>query len=58
MIIGSKVKVLFLDEGRTKVVFGTLNEVNDTYIVVDDVMIGLGANFISCLPQNREENHE
>ena len=48
---GRQVKVLFSDAGRTKVVTGTLNEVKDTYIVVDEMVIGLGLNFISCKPQ-------
>lgn len=50
-LIGRQVKVLFSDAGRTKVVTGILNETKETYIVVDDMVIGLGHNFISCKPQ-------
>ena len=50
-LIGSRVKVLYRDEDRTKVIYGILNEANNTYIVVDTVIIGLGSNFISCKPQ-------
>jgi hypothetical protein len=49
--IGQKVKACFSDEGRTKVVYGILNEVHENYIVIDSVIIGLGTNFISCIPQ-------
>ena len=52
---GSKVKVLFCDEGKTKVIKGVLREVGDTYIIVDSVIIGLGNSFISCIPQNDKE---
>jgi uncharacterized protein (UPF0128 family) len=50
-LIGQRVKVRYLDDGSTHVVKGILQEVNDTYIVVDDVVIGLGSNFISCVKQ-------
>lgn len=50
-LIGKKVKVLFLDNGKTKVVIGTLKTVDDNYIVVDSIAIGTGKNFISCIPQ-------
>jgi len=50
-LIGKKVKVLFVDNGKTKVVVGVLNDVFETYIVVDQVAIGLGSNFVSCIPQ-------
>jgi len=50
-LIGKKVKVLFLDNSRTKVISGILTQVSDTYIVVDSVAVGLGTNFISCIPQ-------
>jgi hypothetical protein len=50
-LIGKQVKALFLDDGKTKVVMGILNEVTENYIVVEDVIIGLGSNFISCIPQ-------
>jgi len=52
--LNKKVKVLFLDDGRSKVIVGILNESNDHYIVVDNVAIGLGQNFISCIPQEGE----
>ena len=52
---GKRVKVLFCDEGKTKVIKGVLREVGETYIVVDSVIIGLGNNFISCIPQNDQE---
>jgi hypothetical protein len=55
-LLGKKVKVLFLDNGKTKVVNGILNQVFETYIIVDQVAIGLGSNFISCIPQ--EGKHE
>lgn len=51
-LIGKRVKVKYLDEGTTCIVRGDLKEVvNDSYIVVNDVIIGLGKNFISCIPQ-------
>ena len=50
-LLNKQVKVLFLDNGRTKVVEGILNEIKENYIIVDSVVIGLGSNFISCLPQ-------
>ena len=50
-LIGQRVKVRYLDDGLTHVVKGVLQEVNDTYIVVDDVVVGLGSNFISCVKQ-------
>jgi len=52
---GQKVKVLFLDNGKTKVIKGTLKQVHETYIIVDTVIIGLGSNFISCIPQEEKE---
>jgi len=52
-LLGSPVKVLYVDDGKTKAVIGILNEVNldNNYIVVKDVIIGLGPNFISCIPR-------
>lgn len=50
-LIGKRVKALYTDEGTTHVVKGILQEANTTYIVVNDVIIGLGSNFISCIPQ-------
>jgi len=48
-MLGQEVKALFSDEGKTKVVRGILTEVNEKYIVVNNVVIGLGDNFISCI---------
>jgi len=50
-LLGKQVKALFSDNGKTKIIIGTLNEVTENYIVVEDVVIGLGSNFISCIPQ-------
>jgi len=49
-LIGKQVKALFLDNDKTKVIVGTLNDVTENYIIVEDVIIGLGSNFISCIP--------
>ena len=53
-LLGKYVKVKYLDENTTCIVKGILNGVNDSYIIVNDVVIGLGSNFISCIPQNGE----
>ena len=53
-LIGKKVKAVFKDGDKTKVVTGTLNNVNDKYLLIDEVFVGLGDNFIFCIPQ--EEN--
>jgi len=50
-LLGKQVKALFLDDGKTKVIIGILYEVNENYIIVNDVVIGLGSSFISCIPQ-------
>lgn len=50
-LLNKRVKVLYLDNGETRVVKGLLEEVNDSYIVVNGVVVGLGQNFISCIPQ-------
>ena len=57
-LLGSLVKVLYVDDGKTKAVIGVLNEVNldSNYIVVKDVIIGLGSNFISCFPRGGNYN--
>jgi len=55
-LLGKRVKIKYLDEGNTCIVKGTLNEINDSFIVVDTVIIGLGSNFISCIPQG--ENND
>ncbi len=49
-IVGRQVKVLYRDEEQTKKVTGTLNHVTDNFIVVNDVIVGLGPNFISLIP--------
>ena len=53
-LLGKYVKVKYLDENTTCIVKGILNGVNDSYIIVNDVVIGLGSNFISCIPQSGE----
>ena len=50
-LLGTKVKALYVDNGTTKIVIGILQEVTSNYIVVNDVIIGLGSNFISCIPK-------
>ncbi len=50
-LLGTQVKVLYVDDGVTKIVKGLLQEINANYIVVNDVVIGLGNNFISCIPR-------
>jgi len=55
-LIGKKVKVVFIDAGVTKVVRGTLKEVGSSYLIVDNAIIGLGHNFISCLPIGGKSN--
>lgn len=52
-LLGTFVKVKYLDENTTCIVRGILNEIgqDETYIIVNDVVIGLGRNFISCTPQ-------
>ena len=54
-LINKEVKALYNDNGTTRVVVGILQEVQEKYIVVNDVIIGLGNNFISCIP--REGNN-
>jgi len=55
-LLKKQVKVLYRDEGRTHVMKGILREVDPKgkFIVVNDVVIGLGDNFISCIPQREE----
>ncbi len=50
-LLGRSVKVLYTDNGKTKIVIGTLQNVDTNFIVVNDVAIGLGSNFISCIPR-------
>ena len=54
-LLGTRVKALYLDNGTTKIVIGILQEVDTNFIVVNNVVIGLGSNFISCIP--REGNN-
>jgi len=49
-LIGRQVKALYSDEGKSKKVIGLLKEVTDKYIIVNDVVVGLGDNFIACIP--------
>lgn len=53
-LMGKRVKVKYLDEETTCVIKGILNEANDQYIVVNDVVVGLGKTFISCIPQEEK----
>ena len=53
-LLGTKVKALYVDNGTTKIVIGILQEFDSNYIVVNDVVIGLGSNFISCIPKKEE----
>lgn len=55
-LLGKQVKVVFIDDGRTKVVTGILNAVNANFVMVDDAIIGLGHNFISCMPKRGYNN--
>ena len=55
-LLGRRVKVVFVDDGRTKVVTGILNVVNANFIMVDEAVIGLGHNFISCIPREGNFN--
>ncbi|HUS99687.1 MAG TPA: hypothetical protein VMY59_05125 [Candidatus Thermoplasmatota archaeon] len=56
-LLNKEVKVLYSDPGRngTNVVVGYLTEIDPDrkYIVVNGVIIGLGDNFISCIPKNQ-----
>ncbi len=55
-LLNTEVKVLYNDPGRcTHVVVGLLTEIDPErkYIVVNGVIIGLGDNFISCIPKNQ-----
>ena len=55
-LLNTRVKALYTDDGRTKAVTGILQEVGVNYIIVNDIAIGLGTNFISCIP--KEENND
>jgi len=47
-LIGKKVKAVYLDDGKTKVIKGILNGATDNHIIIDEVIIGLGPTFVSC----------
>jgi len=49
-LVGKKVKALYSDEGMSKKVVGTVNVATERYLIVNDVVIGLGVNFIACIP--------
>ena len=49
-LIGKQVKVKYLDNQTTCIARGILKEANDSFIVVNDIVIGLGKNFISLYP--------
>jgi len=55
-LIGKRVKAVFKDGDKNKVVTGILNDVNDKYLLIDDAIVGLGDNFIFCIPQG--DNNE
>jgi len=55
-LLNTRVKALYTDDGKTKIVTGILQEVNENYIVVNDVVIGLGSNFISCIPKEGDND--
>jgi len=50
-LIGKRVKAVFKDGDKTKVVIGILKDVTDKYLLIDNVFVGLGDNFIFCIPQ-------
>jgi len=50
-LIGKRVKAVFKDGDKNKVVIGMLKEVTDRYLLIDDAFVGLGDNFIFCIPQ-------
>jgi len=50
-LIGKRVKAVFKDGDKNKVVVGILNEATNKYLLIDDAIIGLGDNFIFCVPQ-------
>ena len=55
-LLGRRVKVVFIDDGRTKVITGILNVVNTNFIMVGEAIVGLGPNFISCIPKEGNFN--
>jgi hypothetical protein len=50
-LVGKQVKALYYDEGKSKRVEGILVEATDRYLIVNDVVVGLGIAFIACIPQ-------
>ena len=56
-LLGQKVKVLYSDEDQTKKVVGTLNKITEQYMLVNDVIVGLGPSFISCIPIKERTLH-
>jgi len=54
-LVGKQVKALYYDEGKSKKVVGTLNEANDRYLIINDVVVGLGINFIACIPIKEQQ---
>jgi hypothetical protein len=49
-LVGKQVKALYYDEGKSKKVVGTLKEATNQYLIINDVVVGLGVNFIACIP--------
>ncbi len=54
-LIGKKVKAVFKDGGKTKVVIGVLNNATNKYLLIDNAIVGLGDNFIFCVPQEGKD---
>ena len=55
--IGKKVKVVYMDEGRAKVVKGRVKDINDTFVVLvtrDNVDFAVGKNFIISMTELME----
>jgi len=56
-LVGKWVKVLYNDEGKSKRVVGPLKEATDKYLIVNDVVVGLGTSFIACIPLKEENSN-
>jgi len=54
-LLGKKVKAVFKDGDKTKVIIGTLKDANDKYLLIDDAIVGLGESFIFCIPQEGKQ---
>lgn len=54
-LVGKRVKVLYNDEGKSKRIVGILKDATEKYLIVNDVIVGLGPNFIACIP-SKEDN--